>query len=96
MAEIFSIAIFETLEGQESAALATLHELMAALVAKHYSRDSLHRNAKQPRHYILTRHWLSEDARRAAHEDPEIQKFWARLGHEISIVSIYEVLEEVT
>ena len=96
MAEIFSIAIFEMLDGQEAAALATLQELMAALAAKHYSRDSLHRNAKEPRHYILTRHWLSEETRRAAHEDPEIQKFWARLGHEIRIVTIYEVLEEVT
>ena len=95
MAEIFSIAVFETLEGQEAAALATLHELMTALASKHYSRDSLHRNAKEPRHYVLTRTWISEDARRAAHEDPEIQKFWARLGHEIRIVTIYEVLEKV-
>jgi len=95
MAEILSVAIFEPLEGQEPAAVATLRELMAALAAKRYSRDTLHRNAKDPRHYVLLRTWLSEEARRFAHEDPEIQKFWARLGHEIRIVTIYEVLEDV-
>jgi hypothetical protein len=96
MAEILSVAIFEPLEGQESAAVATLHELMAALAAKRYSHDTLHRNAKDPRHYILLRTWLSEDSRRSAHEDPEIQRFWARLGNEIRIITIYEVLENVT
>jgi len=96
MAEILSVAIFEPMQGQEPAALVTLRELMAALAAKGYSRDTLHRSAKDPRHYILLRTWLSEDARRSAHEDPEIQKFWARLGNEIRIVTIYEVLESVT
>lgn len=95
MAEIFSIAIFEPMEGQEAAALSTLRELMAALAAKNYSRDTLHRNGKEPQHYLLLRTWLSENARRSAHEDPEIQKFWARLGHEIKIITIYEVLEDV-
>lgn len=95
MAEILSVAIFEPLEGQEDAALDTLRELMAALAAKRYSRDTLHCNAKEPRHYLLLRTWLSEDARRSAHEDPEIQKFWARLGHEIRIITVYEVLEDV-
>jgi quinol monooxygenase YgiN len=95
MAEIFSIAIFETLEDQEAEALATMRELLSALAAKQYSRDSLHRNGKEPRHYVLLRHWRSEEARRNAHEDPEVQKFWARLGHLIRIVTIYETLEEV-
>ncbi len=95
MAEILSVAIFEPLEGQEDAALVTLRELIAALAAKRYSSDTLQRNAKEPRHYLLLRTWLSEDARRSAHEDPEIQKFWARLGHEIRIITIYEVLEDV-
>ena len=95
MAEIFSIAVFETLEGQEAAALGTLRELMSTLEAKQYSRDTLHRNTKEPRHYVLLRTWCSPEARRSAHEDPEIQKFWARLGNEIRIVTIYEVLETV-
>jgi hypothetical protein len=41
------------------------------------------------------RHWTSEDARRNAQEDPEAQRCWARLAHEIKIVKIYETLEEV-
>jgi quinol monooxygenase YgiN len=96
MAEIFSIAIFETLEDQETEALATLRDLLAALAAKQYSRDSLHRNAIPPRHYVLLRHWRSEEARRSALEDPDLQKFWARLGNLIRIVSIYETLENVS
>ena len=95
MAEIFSIAIFETLDGREDEALATLRELLAALAAKGYSRDSVHRNATPPRHYVLLRHWRSEGDRRAALEDPELQKFWARLGNLISIVTVYETLESV-
>lgn len=89
-----SIAIFEILEDQEEEALSALRELLQVLAAKQYSRDSLHRNAKEPRHYVLLRYWRSEEARRSAHEDPEVQKFWARLGHLIRIVSIYETLDE--
>ena len=95
MAEIFSIAIFEMLDGQEAEALATLRELLAALAAKQYSRDSIHRQATPPQHYVLLRHWRSEEERRAALEDPELQKIWARLGNQISIVSVYETLEPV-
>lgn len=95
MAEIFSIAIFETLEGHEADALSTLRELLSALEAKQYSRDSIHRHASPPHHYVLLRHWRSEADRRAALEDPELQKIWARLGNLISIVSVYETLEPV-
>jgi len=95
LAEIFSIAIFEPLEGHEAEALATLRELLSALAAKGYSRDSIHRQASPPHHYVLLRHWRSEEDRHAALEDPELQKIWARLGNQISIVSVYETLEAV-
>jgi heme-degrading monooxygenase HmoA len=95
MAEIFSIAIFETLEGHEVEALATLRDLLSALAAKGYSRDSVHRHVSSPHHYVLLRHWRSEQDRRVALEDPELQKIWARLGNQISIVSVYETLEPV-
>jgi hypothetical protein len=36
-----------------------------------------------------------EGDRRAALEDAELQKIWARLGNEIAIVSVYETLEAV-
>lgn len=95
MAEIFSIAIFEPADGHEAEALVTLRELLAALAAKGYSRDSIHRQASPPNHYVLLRHWRSEGDRRAALEDPELQKIWARLGNQISIVRVYETLEAV-
>jgi len=95
MAEIFSIAIFEPVEGHEAEALVTLRELRTALTAKGYSRDSVHRQASPPQHYVLLRHWRSEEDWRAALEDPELQKIWAVLGNQISIVSVYETLEPV-
>jgi len=95
MAEIFSIAIFETVDGHEAAALGTLRELLSALAAKGYSRDSIHRQTSPPHHYVLLRHWRSEPDRRAALEDPELQRIWARLGNQISIVSVYETLDPV-
>src|SRR6267142_2831275 len=61
MAEIFSIAIFEPVEGHEADALVTLRELRTALTAKGYSRDSVHRQASPPQHYVLLRHWRSVD-----------------------------------
>jgi len=90
--EILSVAIFEALPGHEEASLATMRALIAALSAG-YSRDVLYRDAKS-REYILLRHWKSEEARRAALEDPEVLRCWAKLAHEIRTVKIYETLEE--
>jgi hypothetical protein len=45
--------------------------------------------------YVFLRYWKSEDARRAALEDPDMLRCWARLGNEISIVKVFETLEEV-
>jgi hypothetical protein len=95
MSEIFSIAIFELLDGHETEALATLRALLAALASKQHSRDSVYRQATAPRHYVLLRHWRSDTDRRDAQEDPELQKIWSRLGNQIAIVSIYETLEPV-
>ncbi len=94
MAEILSIAIFETLPGSRDAALATVRELIGALTRGGYSRDSLYQDAKSGQ-YVLLRYWRSEEARRAALEDPEVLRCWARLGHEIRTVSVLETLEEV-
>ena len=91
--EILSVAIFEALPGHEEASLATMRALIAALSASEYSRDVLYRDAKS-REYILLRHWKSEEARRAALEDPEVLRCWAKLAHEIRTLKIYETLEE--
>ena len=80
--------------GMEDAALATLRELMSILAAKNYSRDLLYRDGEL--HYVLLRYWKSEDARRAAQEDPDTLRCWARLGNEIQIVKVYETLSEIS
>jgi heme-degrading monooxygenase HmoA len=92
--EILSIAIFQPLPGQEEASLATMQTLIAALSSGGYSRDLLYRDAKSQDEYILLRYWKSEESRRAALEDPEVLRCWAKLSLEIRTVKIYETLEE--
>lgn len=92
--DILSLAIFEPLPGNEEAVLATMRELMAALARHGYSRDLLYRDAKSQQEYILLRYWKSEEARRAAMEDPEVLRCWAELSHEIRTIRVYEALEE--
>jgi quinol monooxygenase YgiN len=92
--EILSIAIFQPLPGHEEASLATMQALIAALSAGGYSRDLLYRDAKSHDELVLLRYWKSEEARRAALEDPEVLRCWAKLSHEIRTVKIYETLED--
>jgi quinol monooxygenase YgiN len=92
--EIMSAAIFEPLPGHEEASLITMRALIAALANGGYSRDALYRDAKSPNQYILLRYWKSEESRRAALEDPEVLRCWARLAHEIRTLKIYETLED--
>jgi quinol monooxygenase YgiN len=92
--EILSIAIFQPLPGHEEASLATMKALIAALSAGGYSRDLLYRDAKSHDELVLLRYWKSEEARRAALEDPEVLRCWAKLSLEIRTVKIYETLEE--
>jgi hypothetical protein len=91
--EILSVAIFESLPGKDKEAVVSLRELFAVLSAGGYSRDVLYRDAQM--HFVLTRYWKSEGARRAAQEDPEVQRCWAKLGNEVTIVAIYETLKEI-
>jgi quinol monooxygenase YgiN len=92
--EILSIAIFQPLPGHEEASLATMQALIAALSAGGYSRDLLYRDAKSHDELVLLRYWKSEEARRAALEDPEVLRCWAKLSLEIRTVRIYETLED--
>jgi hypothetical protein len=90
--EILSVAIYEALPGREQDSLETMAALLKILSAAGFSRDSLYRDGSQ---YVLLRYWKSAEARRAAHEDPEVQRCWAKLGNEIRIFKVFEVLEEV-
>jgi heme-degrading monooxygenase HmoA len=91
--EILSVAIWEPSPGQEAASLATLRELSSIVAAKGYGRDLLYRDREA--HYVLLRYWKSEDSRRAALEDSDMLRCWARLGNEIQIVKVYETLTGV-
>jgi len=91
--EILAVAIWQPLPDMEAASLATLRELIAILSAKGYSRDLLYRDRES--HYVLLRYWKSEESRRSAQEDPEVQRCWAKLGNEIQILKVYERLEYV-
>lgn len=91
--EILSVAVFAPLAGKETEALATVRDLSSVLAQGGYSRDILYRGPEGE--YVLVRFWKSDEARRAALEDPEAQRRWAKLAHEIRIVKVHESLEEV-
>jgi hypothetical protein len=92
--EILSVAVWEPVPEMEAASLNTLRELSAIVASKGYGRDLLYRDRES--RYVFLRYWKSEDARRAAQEDPDMLRCWARLGNEIHILKVYETLSEVT
>ncbi len=92
--EILSVAVFVPLDGHEEEALATVRDLSGILAKGGYSRDILYRGGPE-NEYVLVRYWKSDEARREAMEDPEAQRRWAKLAHEIRILKIHESLEEV-
>ena len=91
--QILAVAIWNPVPGMEADSLATLRELSSLVASKGYGRDLLYRDAQSQ--YVFLRYWKSEDARRAALEDPDMLRCWARLGNEIQIVKVYETLTEV-
>lgn len=91
--EILAVAVWEPAPQMEAASLATLRELMSIVAAKGYGRDLLYRDLES--HYVFLRYWKSDEARRAAQEDPDLLRCWARLANEIRIVKVYEALSEV-
>ena len=92
--EILSVAIWEPVPDHEAAALETFHELTSIVARKGFGRDFLYSTGDHQ--YVFLRYWKSEDTRRAALEDPEMLRCWAKLSNEIQIVKVYETLSEVT
>ena len=92
--EILSVAVWEPLPEMEADALRTCRQLTAIVASKGYGRDLLYRDHDS--HYVFLRYWTSEDSRRAAQEDPDMLRCWARLGNQIQIVKVYETLSQVT
>ena len=94
--EILSVAVFEPFPGKEKESLQTLRELFAILSTAGHSPDLLYRDGQPGRNqYVLLRYWKSAAARRAAQEDAEVQRCWAKLGNEIRIITVYETLQSV-
>ena len=91
--QILSLAVWEPIPEMEAASLQTLAELSSIVASKGYGRDLLYRDHEA--HYVFLRYWKSEEARRAAQEDPDMLRCWARLGNEIQIVKMYETLSEI-
>ena len=92
--EFFSIAIYEPLPGMERQSLETVRALIHALAKCGYSRDMLFRDSGPSGEFVLLRYWKSEEARRAAQDDPETLRCWSKLSQEIRTVRIFESLEE--
>ena len=91
--EILSVAVWEPAPEMEASALETFRELKSIVATKGYGRDLLYRDREA--HYVFLRYWNSEESRRAALEDPDMQRCWARLGNQVQIVKVYETLSEV-
>lgn len=91
--EILSVAVWEPAPGMEADALETFRELGSIVKKNNYGRDVLYRDRES--HYVFMRYWKSEEARRSALEDPEMQRCWARLGNQVQIIKVYETLAEV-
>lgn len=94
--DIFAIAVVRPEEGHEEEVLRILRDLYALMTRKHYSRDILYRDAKDPGRLVNLRYWTSEDARTRAHEDPDVHRHWARLGQVAKVEQVMERLDEIS
>jgi quinol monooxygenase YgiN len=94
--EILAIAYIRPNEGHEQETVDLLRELFAVLTRKNYSRDRLFRDAGDSSRLVGLRFWTSEEARAAAHEDPDVHKFWMRLGQVCQVEYVIERLEEIS
>jgi len=93
--EILALAILVAKEGKEDELLATMREFYSMLRRKQYSRDLLYRDRKNPRRFIHLRYWTSEQARGEAHEDPDVHRYWQRMGLLCDMESVTERMDEV-
>lgn len=93
--EILAMATFLAHEGKEHDLLVIVRDFYAMLERKGYSRDVLYRDSKEPRRFIHLRYWKSAETRAEAHEDPEVHRFWQRMGTMCDMEAVRERLEEV-
>ncbi len=94
--EIMALAVVDAFDGKDEECLHLLHEFYAVLRRKQYSRDLLYRDLKDPRRFVNIRYWRSEEARKEAHEDPDVHGFWKRLSEIAKVTHVFERLEDVS
>jgi hypothetical protein len=94
MAEVLSMAVMEPLEGKGEELQQVLTDFYVMMGQKNYSRDELLRSTKAG-HFVNVRHWMSEEARAEAHEDPDVHRYWAKIGLLCHMRAVYETLEPV-
>jgi hypothetical protein len=92
--EILAMAVIKPHEGKEHDLLEVLRDFYSMLQTMNYSRDVLYRDVGG--RYVNLRYWASEEARDAAHEDPNVHRFWRRLAEICEIEHVYENLQQVT
>ncbi|HLH09831.1 MAG TPA: antibiotic biosynthesis monooxygenase [Terriglobales bacterium] len=93
--EVLAIAIVRPYPGKDAEVLAVLRDLYATLAAKGYSRDELYRDTSDDRLFNL-RYWKTEDSRRHAYDDPDIQQCWLRLSQVCEVEQVYGKLHRLT
>jgi hypothetical protein len=92
---ILAIAIVRPHPGKDAEVLAVLRDLYSILASKGYSRDELYQDAKDERYFNL-RYWKSEESRRHAYDDSDVQRCWLRLSQICEVEQVYEKLHNLT
>jgi len=92
---VLSIAVMEPFHGYEEEFMTVLHDLYSLMESKGYSRDILLRNPAEPTYFINVRYWKTPEMRQEAHEDPDVHRCWARLGHQCKMVRVHQTLDEI-
>jgi antibiotic biosynthesis monooxygenase len=93
--EILAIAIVRPYPGKDAEVLAVLRDLYSILARKGYSRDELYQDAKDERYFNL-RYWKTEESRREAYDDPDVQRCWLKLSQICEVEQVYEKLHSMT
>jgi len=91
---ILAIAIVRPYPGKDEEVLAVLRDLYSILTRKGYSRDELYRDANDQRFFNL-RHWRTEESRRQAYDDPDVQQCWLKLSQICEVEQVFEKLHAV-
>jgi hypothetical protein len=93
--QILAFAIVRPHSGKDAEVLAVLRELYSILSRKGYSRDELYRDGNDERFFNL-RYWKTEESRRHAYDDPDVQRCWLKLSQICEVEQVYEKLHSLT